>query len=149
MKYLIREDILLINKNTISRHGGFFIPPSNFKNEGALDFLLEAVQSKMFGEEMYPTISDKAGLYIYNVNGNHIFQDGNKRTGLEAALLFLKLNGYKLKKELNKIEINDKVVPKSGGNRSDILEEFTLEVASSKLILKETQQWFKENVKEL
>jgi hypothetical protein len=31
---------------------------------------------------------------------NHIFSDGNKRTGLEAALAFLKLNGNRLNKNL-------------------------------------------------
>ncbi|MBK8347853.1 MAG: Fic family protein [Saprospiraceae bacterium] len=41
----------------------------------------------MFGE-LYPTLSEKAGLYMYNIISNHIFQDGNKRTGLEAGIVF-------------------------------------------------------------
>lgn len=42
---------------------------------------------------MCPSVSDKAGLYMFNIISNHIFSDGNKRTGLEAALLFVDLDG--------------------------------------------------------
>jgi len=117
-------------------------------HEDALDYLLEAVQSEMFGEEMYPLISDKAGLYMFNIVCNHIFQDGNKRTGLDAAITFLILNGYRLKKDLNKVNVNGKIIPEKGSSRNKVLEEFTLEVASGKLTLEEAQHWFKENIME-
>ncbi|MEM6723051.1 MAG: type II toxin-antitoxin system death-on-curing family toxin [Bacteroidota bacterium] len=100
MRYLSKEEILLINRLTIKVHGGNFVGPSNFHNEQSLDYLLEAVRSKLFGQEIYPTLSHKAGLYMFNIVSNHTFQDGNKRTGLGAALLFLKLNGYQLKNQL-------------------------------------------------
>lgn len=35
----------------------------------------------------------KAGLYVFSIVCNHIFQDGNKRTGLQAAIIFLLTNG--------------------------------------------------------
>jgi len=76
MEYLIKEDILQINKQTVERHGGNFVAPYNFLHEDPLDYLIEAVEAKMFGEEMYPAISDKAGLYMFNIISNHIFQDG-------------------------------------------------------------------------
>lgn len=148
MRYLIKEGILAINKKTIKRHGGNFLPPHNFLHEDALDYLLEAVQAEMFGEEMYPSISDKAGLYMFNIISNHIFQDGNKRTGLEAAISFLKLNNYKLKADLAKIKINNRLIPEKGNTSDKVLEAFTIEVASGKLSLEETQQWFKENIVE-
>ncbi|HFA50670.1 MAG TPA: type II toxin-antitoxin system death-on-curing family toxin [Bacteroidetes bacterium] len=31
---------------------------------------------------------------MFQIVTGHVFQDGNKRTGLEAAILFLKLNGH-------------------------------------------------------
>lgn len=111
-------------------------------HEDPLDYLLEAVQSKLFGEEMYPTISDKAGLYMFNIISNHIFQDGNKRTGLEAAIRFLSNNQCDLINELPRIIVNGKSIPKKGNSSDEILLEFTLEVASGKLTLKETQYWF-------
>jgi death on curing protein len=41
MNYLEKEDILLINRMTISRHGGNFVPPSNLLNSGSLEYLVE------------------------------------------------------------------------------------------------------------
>jgi len=146
MEYLIKKDILQLNQKTVERHGGNFVAPYNFLHEDPLDYLLEAVQAKMFGKEIYPTIADKAALYMFNIVSNHIFQDGNKRTGLASAILFLVRNNYKLKNDLSKINVNKKFIPEKGNSRDEILENFTIEVASGKLSLKETQQWFKENV---
>ncbi len=97
MEYLLKEDLILINRMTIKRHGGNFVPPFNLLKEEALDYLIEAVQAELFGKQVYPEVHEKTGLYLYNIVSNHPFQDGNKRTGLEAALLFLKLDDYKLK----------------------------------------------------
>ena len=83
---------------------------------------------------------------MFNINGGHIFTDGNKRTALESALLFLKLNGYKLKEQLSKIELHGKLIPEKGNSSNEILLEFALEVASSKHDLEEVQSWFKENI---
>lgn len=33
MEYLQKEDIIIINKKTIERHGGNFTPPFNFLHE--------------------------------------------------------------------------------------------------------------------
>lgn len=84
----------------------------------------------MFGEPLYPTISDKAAIYCYNIICNHIFSDGNKRTGLEAALAFLKLNGMRL----------DKAMPNSK------LYDFIIKIASGQSSLEECRTWFSENV---
>ena len=146
MDYLEKEDILLINKLTINRHGGSFVPPLNLLNNAPLDYLIEAVSVKMFGQEMYPEIQDKAALYMFNIISNHIFQDGNKRTGLEAALLFLKLNKYSLKEELTKIRSEKRTIPETGNTSKEILYHFTIEIASGKLTLEECQYWFKENI---
>jgi death on curing protein len=82
--YLDKEEIVFINQRTVAEHGGNFMPPHNFLHEENLDYLIEAVQAEMFGAPLYPSITDKAALYCYNIICNHIFTDGNKRTGLEA-----------------------------------------------------------------
>ncbi len=148
MEYLQKDDITLINKKTIQRHGGNFVPPYNFLNESALDYLLDAVQATMFDKPLYPEIYQKAGLYMYNIVCNHVFQDGNKRTGLAAALLFLKLNGYRLKDKLSCLVTNEnKQIPAKGNTINEILIEFTLAVAAGKIKLEECQQWFEINIK--
>ncbi|MFT4532742.1 MAG: death-on-curing protein [Saprospiraceae bacterium] len=86
IKYLTKKKIVFLNKLTIERHGGNFNTPSNFLHEENLDYLLEVVTSEMFAQPLYPTMSDKASLYMFNIIGNHIFSDDNKRTGLEAAI---------------------------------------------------------------
>ena len=98
MIFLKKQDIFYINYRSVKAHGGNYSPPNNLLHEENLDYVLEAVQSEMFGQVLYPTIADKAAVYCYNIICNHIFLDGNKRTGLEAALSFLKLNNYRLLK---------------------------------------------------
>lgn len=130
MIYLDKEDIAFINRRTIAEHGGNFMPPHNFLHEDNLDYLVEAVQTELFGEPMYPTLTDKAAVYCYNIIGNHIFSDGNKRTGLEATLAFLKLNGKRLNYSLPP---ND-------------LYHFIMKVASGQSNLDECRAWFAEQV---
>jgi death-on-curing protein len=130
MIYLTKEHIVLINKLTVEMHGGNFVPPSNLLNSNPLDYLLEAVNAEMFGEPLYPNISDKAAVYLYNIIANHVFSDGNKRTGLESCLLFLKLNGYQL----------------SGSITNETLTNFILEVASGDHTLQSVQNWLKDHI---
>ena len=130
MEYLEKEDVILINHSTVKNHGGNFVPPSNFLHEENLDYLLEAVQSEMFGEQIYPEIWDKAAVYCYNIICNHIFSDGNKRTGLGVAIIFLHLNHFRINKNLRKKEV----------------ENFIISVASGQVSLEECKNWFKENI---
>lgn len=129
MKFLSKRQIVQINKSTVNEHGGNFMPPTNFLHEENLDYLLEAVQAEMFGQPLYPTVPDKAAIYCYNIICNHIFSDGNKRTGLGAATLFLYLNGY---------DISEDVTNK-------IMTDFILEIASGKVTLEECCEWFRIN----
>ncbi len=146
MKYLTKQDIIFINKGTVDRHGGNFVPPLNLLNENPLDYLIEAVEAEMFGAPLYPEIHDKAAVYMFNIITNHIFQDGNKRTGLEAALIFLTENDYFIKKELKQVDVEGKLIPAEVESRNKTLFNFTIEVASGKLTLEECQAWFKENI---
>ncbi len=126
---LTKQQVIRLNIATVEEHGGNFMPPDNFLHEENLDYLLEAVQAEMFGVPLYPAISDKAALYCYNIICNHIFTDGNKRTGLAAALTFLNLNHYDLRLEVT----------------NAILTDFILKVASGQSDLEECKAWFMEN----
>lgn len=130
MKYLSKEAIITINKHQLEVYGGNFVPPQNFLHEENLDYLLEIIDSEMFGQPLYPEIYHKAGLYMFNIIANHVFQNGNKRPGLQSANVFLKSNGYRYKDEIT----------------DEVLTDFTLEVASGKYTLEEVQTWFEENI---
>ncbi|MBI5916861.1 MAG: type II toxin-antitoxin system death-on-curing family toxin [Bacteroidetes bacterium] len=150
MKLLHKAAIVLINQKTVKRHGGNFVPPHNLLNEERLDYLIEAVDGEIFGEPMYPAIEDKAAFYMHSIISGHVFQDGNKRTGLAAALLLLEVNGRKLKKKLAKIKADAGIfIPGEGESSQKILENFTLEVASGKVALEDCKKWFLANTEAL
>lgn len=132
MRILIKEEILFLNKNNISRFGGNLVPPDNLLHESSLDYLVEIVDAELFGEAMYAEIYHKAGVYLFNIISNHVFTDGNKRTGLDACLLFLEFNGYKLSEKVN----------------DQILIDFILSVASGEQSLEKVQDWLKEHLVE-
>ena len=146
MKYLTASELIDLNKLTVKRHGGNFVTPNNLLHGEALAYLVETVQAEMFGEALYPTVSDKAGLYLFNSISNHIFQDGNKRTGLTGALAFLLRNKYWLKQELVQIEIEGRMLPSERAGHDEMLYQFTLEVASGLVSLPACQQWFAQNI---
>ena len=145
MHYLTLDEIVKLNELTVHRHGGHFVPPHNYLHGDALAYLVETVEAEMFGQPLYPDIADKAGLYMFNIISNHIFQDGNKRTGLAAALTFLLRNGHDIKQELDSIIIEGKTVPDKGTHK-EMLYAFTIAVASGQVPLEACQQWFAANL---
>lgn len=130
MIYLTKAETIAINHNQVRLFGGNFVPPDNFLHEENLDYLLEAVQAEMFGEPLYPEIHQKAGLYLFNIVSNHIFQDGNKRTGLQASIIFLLLNRHEFVASLN----------------DELLIDFTLAVASAEHTLETVQDWLNQHI---
>ncbi len=130
MILLNKQNIIAFNKATVSQHGGNYTPPNNFLNESYLDYLIDAVNGEMFGQPLYPNLEDKTAVYLFNIVCNHVFLDGNKRTGLVSATIFLQKNGFDLSFDLTKDEI----------------EAFVLKVASGESNLDECREWFKNNI---
>ena len=131
MNYLTPNEIILINRKMTLHFGGLFLYPDNIHNRNAFDYLIEAVQAKVFGRELYPDISNKAAAYIFNIICNHIFIDGSKRTGLEAALLFLEKNNFILKFEVTNQE----------------LISLALEIAEGQKDFESVVNWFSSRIK--
>lgn len=130
MRKLSKSGIIVLNEEAIINDGGNFMPPDNLLNESNLDYLVDIVDAEMFGEPLYPNIWDKTAVYFFSIICNHIFTDGNKRTGLVAALTYLELHGY---------ELNNTIT-------NDILLAFVIKVASGESNLDECRDWFKENI---
>ena len=149
MVLLFKKSIIAINRRTIEAHGGNFVPPENFLHEEVLNYTVEAVNESLFGEAMYPSLSDKAAFYMYQIISGHIFQDGNKRTGLEAALTFLQLNNADLIEELTQVDLSpNRKLPEEGADTESILFNFTIEMASGKITLDQARQWFAQNIQQ-
>ena len=54
------------------------------------------------GEELYPSIEEKAAMLLYLVTKNHSFSDGNKRIAATLFLWFLNNNGILYRKDGSK-----------------------------------------------
>lgn len=90
--YLTAEQILFLHDRLIRETGG---------SHGVRDLslLLSAVsrpQSTFEGRNLYPDIYNQAAALMESLVRNHPFVDGNKRTGVVAAGLFLRINGFRL-----------------------------------------------------
>jgi len=94
MIYLTKDEIISINKDMISSFGGvYFEGACNIENDNSFEYLLAAPHQEVFGIERYPSTFNKAAAYLFFIIKDHIFYDGNKRTGMIAAFTFLGVNG--------------------------------------------------------
>lgn len=50
----------------------------------------------VFGEDVYPTLAEKAAALLIGINHSHPLLDGNKRTSVRVVTAFLRINGYRL-----------------------------------------------------
>ena len=119
MEYLTAEQVLFIHARLIAETGG---------QHGVrdLDMLLSAlgrVQASFDEKDLYPEVFSKAAALMDSLIRNHPFLDGNKRTGVTAAGIFLLRNGFRL------------IV------NSDDLVEMTLRVARSQTEVDELASW--------
>ena len=64
------------------------------KEEGKLNGILEAVYQNVFGQELYPSIEEKAANLLYFLIKDHPFADGCKRIGATIFLEFLNKNRH-------------------------------------------------------
>ena len=82
----------------IDRFGGAYFQGNNtLQNPAPLSYILEAIQSPIYGKDLDPTIFKKAAAIGHRIICEHVFYDGNKRTAFEVMRLFLSINGYYLK----------------------------------------------------
>lgn len=97
--YLSADFLKWLNCYMVISFGGLIIDEGdNVANWNSLNYLVEAVPAVMYGQDIHPGPFRKAAAYAYHIIQDHIFHDGNKRTGMEAAFLFLRSNGYQVRK---------------------------------------------------
>lgn len=65
------------------------------KDFEGLDAMLGQIDNGFYGITLYPTILKKATYFWYHIATKQMFNNGNKRTALLTALVYLKGNGYK------------------------------------------------------
>ena len=88
-----KETALAIHSAAIARFGGL----DGVRDEGLLESALAQPFQTFGGEELYPTMAQKAARYACGIASNHPFADGNKRTATAIMGAFLRMNGYRFK----------------------------------------------------
>jgi death-on-curing protein len=101
-------EVLEIHRNQIELYGG----ADGLRDVGLLLSAVEMPRSGVGGQYFHNDLFEMAAAYLFHIVRNHPFVDGNKRTGLVAAIVFLELNDIT-------IEADD-----------DELTEFVLEVVA-------------------
>jgi death on curing protein len=91
-EFLTLEDVLDLHRLQLERYGG----GSGLRDKNLLESALAQPQAEFGGEFLHPDLFEMAAAYLFHLVSNHPFVDGNKRTGLLAALVFLELNGFVL-----------------------------------------------------
>lgn len=122
MKFLTTDDLAIIHTQIIDASGG----ADGIRDMGRLKSAVASLKQEVFGEALYPTIYEKAAVLMRAIIAEHPFVDGNKRTGMMCALIFLNLNGYQT-------EIL----------QDQELEDFAVQVAVEHLDIPMIAAWFK------
>ena len=120
MIHLSPQEILYLHHRLVASTGG----THSVRNVGLLESALAAAQQTFGGQPLHATKWDQAAALMRNLIQNHPFIDGNKRTAVSAAGIFLKMNGPALMAEQQE------------------LVAFTLRAAQKEISLEDIAAWF-------
>jgi death on curing protein len=123
VSYLTLEEVLRLHFQIISDYGG----SHGVRDEGRLQSVVLAPRQEVFGKEQYVDIYEKVATYMRNIIADHAFVDGNKRSAVAAAGVFLRRNG-----------IRQTATPKA-------LEDFAVKVAVGHLDVPAIAAWLRDN----
>jgi len=91
--FLALDEVLGIHADQIRVYGG----ASGFRDLALLRSAIAMPETSFDGEYLHPSVFEMAAAYLFHLARNHPFADGNKRTALMCARLFLGgLNGNRL-----------------------------------------------------
>ena len=121
MKYLTEEQVLFIHSRLIDETGVVH----GVRDLGLLQSAVSRPKATFGSEDLYPDICHKAAALMESLIKNHPFIDGNKRTAITSAGIFLQRNGYILETAQRQ------------------LEQFTLSVVTGKASFEDAVKWFR------
>lgn len=104
-----------------------FILASGIRDENLLASAVNTPFQTFMGNELYPSIYDKAAQLCYGIANNHPFTDGNKRTALHSMYVYLIINGFDIT-----------------ATRQDV-ENMIIDIAAGNMTNTELAQWLREN----
>jgi death-on-curing protein len=90
--FLTMAEVVEIHLDQVERYGG----RGGIRDIGLLESAIAMPEASFNGELLHQNIFEMAAAYAFHICRNHPFVDGNKRTALACALVFLELNGVSL-----------------------------------------------------
>lgn len=90
IRFLTLSEVLLIYEDQIRLYGGRY----GLRDISLLSSAIYIPQATFGKKYLHETIPQMAAAYAFHICENHALIDGNKRTALAAALVFLDINGY-------------------------------------------------------
>ena len=100
--FLTLDEVLQLHSYQIQEYGG---DPAILNIE-----LLESAQKIAMprqtsgGDYLHDDLAAMAAAYLFHIVKDHPFADGNKRTGMHAAIVFLELNGSEIELDPDETE---------------------------------------------
>ena len=89
-EFLTLADVLTIHDEQLEAYGGI----AGIRDEGLLESAVMTAQASFGGEYLHADLFEMAAAYAFHIAENQPFLDGNKRTALVSALVFLDINGF-------------------------------------------------------
>jgi death-on-curing protein len=90
--FLAHESVVDFHDEQIRLHGGL----NGVRDENSLRSALAAPENRYLYDSS-ATLAHLAAAYAFRISNNQPFIDGNKRTALQSAVAFLRLNGVVLR----------------------------------------------------
>ena len=100
MRHLSLAEVLGLHRLILESCGG----AAGIRDLGALESAVAQPHLTFGGEDLYPTIAEKAAALCFSLVLGHPFVDGNKRVGHAAMETFLVLNGFELASDVDEQE---------------------------------------------
>jgi death-on-curing protein len=94
-EFLDTEDVLELHRLSLDSYGGL----EGVRDAGMLASAIGQPQTSFDGTYAHEGLFEMAAAYLFHIARNHPFIDGNKRTALLAALVFLDINGIAIERE--------------------------------------------------
>jgi death on curing protein len=88
--FLTVDEVLALHIDQIREFGG----SEGLRDEAGLESAVAQARATYGGKYLHSGLFEMAAAYAFHIAENHPFVDGNKRTALNVAIVFLGLNGF-------------------------------------------------------
>ncbi len=98
-EFLTVDDVLHLHADQILIYGG----DAGLRDLDLLESAVAQPQATYGSQYLHDSPFSMAAAYLFHITNNHAFVDGNKRTGLAAALTFLRLNLFVIERSTDQL----------------------------------------------